>query len=379
MKTMTEQFQITEYSTTAAALSELRNRYTGPFDVATSKGMALAKEARAVVRGYRTSLETLRKEIKAPALERCRLIDDEAKRITAELLKIEEPIDTAIKAEERRKEEEKAAKAKAEAERVATIQARINAIRNRANAVANKSAAEIRAALEQVDAIKLLEDDFDKLLGCDFEEFLPDAIKAFDETLDTLKNLLIERVAFEEEQARQQAEREAEAARLRAEREELARLRAEEMARQAEQARIEAEARKIEEARLKAERAALESELRAQREEQERQEQEARKAIEAEEARQRAEREAMERFNSELAERQRQIEKAEQERQHRIEEAARLEAERQSQAAKAKAPADQLAGLKKALAAGEITATVALDQAYQIGFNAGLQSAQQAL
>ncbi len=75
------------------------------------------EEARAVVRGYRTALETLRKEIKAPALERCRLIDDEAKRITAELLKIEEPIDTAIKAEEQRKEEEKAAKARAEAER----------------------------------------------------------------------------------------------------------------------------------------------------------------------------------------------------------------------------------------------------------------------
>lgn len=250
---MTEPFQITEYSTTAAALSELRNRYTGPFDVATSKGMALAKEARAVVRGYRTSLETLRKEIKAPALERCRLIDDEAKRITAELLKIEEPIDRQIKAEEQRKEEEKAAKSRAEAERVATIQARINAIRNRAHAVANQSAAEIRAALGQLGNM-----DLDPL---DFEEFSPDAVKARDETLDTLGTMLIVRVAFEEEQARIAAEREAEAARLKAEREELARLRAEEMARQAEQARIEAEARK---------------------------------AIEAEQARQRAEREAME-------------------------------------------------------------------------------------
>ena len=35
--------------------------------------------ARAEVRGYRTSLEKLRKEIKAPALARCNAIDTEAK------------------------------------------------------------------------------------------------------------------------------------------------------------------------------------------------------------------------------------------------------------------------------------------------------------
>lgn len=335
---MTEPFQITEYSTTAAALSELRTRYSGQFDVATTKGMALAKEARAVVRGYRTALETLRKEIKTPALERCRLIDDEAKRITAELLKIEEPIDTAIKAEERRKEEEKAAKARAEQERVTTIAARINAIRNRANAVAGKSAAEIRSTMEQVHEMELA--------PLDFAEFLPDAIKALDETLDTLKNLLIERVAFEEEQARLQAEREAEAARLQAEREELARLRAEETARreeeaaqQAEQARIAAEARRIEEARLK------------------------------------AEREEIDRQRAELAEQQRQIEEAERQRQAQLQEQPGAGAAKRYKVANA--PADPLADLKRALAAGEIVANVALDQAYTMGFNAGL-AAQQA-
>ncbi len=323
---MTEQFQITEYSTTAAALSELRTRYSGQFDVATTKGMALAKEARAVVRGYRVALEKLRAELKAPVLERTRLIDAEAKRITAELLAIEEPIDRQIKTEEQRKEEEKAAKARAEAERVATIQARINAIRNRANAVASKSAAEIRAALEQTHALDIA--------PLDFAEFLPDAIKALDETLDTLKNLLIERVAFEEEQARQRAERE-----------ELERLRAEEKARrdaeaaqQAEQARIAAEARKIEEARLK------------------------------------AEREEIDRQRAELAEQQRQIEEAERQRQA----AQAPEVKAPAKRGKVKAPVDPLADIKRALAAGEIVAHVALDQAYALGFNAGLQSAQQA-
>ncbi len=338
---MTEQLQITEYSATTAALAELRTRYASPFDVATSKGMALAKEARAVVRGYRVALDKLRVELKAPALERTRLIDAEAKRITAELLNIEEPIDRQIKAEEQRKEEEKAAKAKAEAERVATIQARINAIRNRANAVANKSAAEIRAALEQTHALDIA--------PLDFAEFLPDAIKALDETLDTLKNLLIERVAFEEEQARLQAEREAEAARLQAEREELEQLRAEEKARRdaeaaqrAEQARIAAEARRIEEARL------------------------------------RAEREEIDRQRAELAEQQRQIEEAERQRQAAPAPAPAPEVKTTAKRGKVKAPVDPLADLKRAVAAGEITAPVALDQAYAMGFNAGLQSAQQA-
>lgn len=94
--------QITEYNQTAAALTELRSRYVRQYDVSTTAGMAEAKAARATVRGYRVALEKTRVEIKAPALERTRLIDAEAKRITAELLAIEEPIDAAIKAEERR-------------------------------------------------------------------------------------------------------------------------------------------------------------------------------------------------------------------------------------------------------------------------------------
>lgn len=311
------EFQIVEYNTTAAALAELRARHGGPFDVSTSKGMALAKEARAEIRGYRVALETLRKEIKAPALERCRLIDDEAKRITAELLKIEDPIDAVIKAEEKRKEEEKAAKLRQEAARVAAIAARISEIRNRVGTVANQPAATIRAALEQVNNLNWVPRDF--------EEFLPDALQALDETREALAKLLLERVAYEEEQARLQAERE-----------ELERLRAAEAAHRAEQARIAEEARQ---------------------------------AREAEEARLTAQRAEMERQSAELAVRQRALEEAER--------------QRQAQATKTKArnqtknPADPLAALKQALASGSIAAPESLDQAYQIGFADGLKSAQQ--
>ena len=91
-----------------------------------------------IVRSYRVSLEKLRVEIKAPALERTRLNDAEAKRITAELLAIEEPIDAVIKAEETRKAEEKAARERAEQARIAEIQNRIAAIRGAVTAAFNK-------------------------------------------------------------------------------------------------------------------------------------------------------------------------------------------------------------------------------------------------
>src|SRR3990167_5126551 len=98
---------IAEYSKTAAALADLANRYKSVvFDVATREGMLAAIKGRAEIRGYRVALEKTRVEIKAPALERARLIDTEAKRIKEALEALENPIDQAIKAEEGRKERE---------------------------------------------------------------------------------------------------------------------------------------------------------------------------------------------------------------------------------------------------------------------------------
>lgn len=127
---MTTETQIAEYSATAAALAELRTKYQDVvFDVATGKGMTVAKEARAELRGYRIALEAKRVEIKAPALERCRLIDAEAKRITAELSALEDPIDSIIKREEKRKEVEKADAEQRERDRMAAINARFDALK----------------------------------------------------------------------------------------------------------------------------------------------------------------------------------------------------------------------------------------------------------
>jgi colicin import membrane protein len=314
---MNDRYQIAEYNTTAAALEILRGKYSGPFDVTTTQGMDAARKARADVKGYRVALEKLRVELKAPALERTRLIDAEAKRITAELLVIEEPIDRAIKVEEQRREEEKAAKARAEAARLAAIAARISRIRNQVGGVANQPATVIGAALAQAQALALAPDEF--------QEFMPDALAALEETRNALQAALDARIAYEAEEARLRAEREAEEARLQAAREELDRLRAAEAARRAE------EDRRAEEARL---------------------------AREAEEARLQAAREAMERQRAELEARQREIEK------------------KTAKIAR-KGKADPIADLKKEINADPPMAK-ALDEAYQRGFQAGLNSAQQA-
>lgn len=264
--------EIAEYSQTAAALSDLRHRFLGvAFNVSTTKGMDEAKKARQEVKGYRTALENKRKEIKAPALERCRLIDDEAKTITAALLEIEEPIDQQIKAEESRKEAEKAAKAEAERQRVAAIRTQIDTIKNHAAFAVGKSADAILKILSGVEGFEI---------GEDFQEFKPEAEQAKAETLDKIKALHEAQVQHESEQARIAAER-AELTRLRAEAEarerEAAAARAEQERKdreaRAEQERKDREAREAVEreqaAKLAAERAAHEAELRKQREAQE--------------------------------------------------------------------------------------------------------------
>jgi len=133
---------IQEYSQTDAALAVLGGKYAGvTYAVETTAGMRDAVAARAEVRGYRVALEKRRVEIKAPALERCRLIDTEARRITAALTALEDPIDAQIKAEEARKEAVRQAAKRAEEERIA---AKLRAERE----AEERAAAEARAVEE---------------------------------------------------------------------------------------------------------------------------------------------------------------------------------------------------------------------------------------
>lgn len=140
---------IEEYSKTAAALAELASRYSGVrYDVTTKDGLLAATKARAELRSLRVALEKTRVQIKAPALKRTQEIDSEARRLTAAIVELEDPIDAQIKYEETRKENERLAAERAEQER---IEAEQRALREAEQRKIEEAQAEIRRRQDELD------------------------------------------------------------------------------------------------------------------------------------------------------------------------------------------------------------------------------------
>jgi colicin import membrane protein len=259
---------IAEYSATDSALAELRHKYeTAVFDVTSGKGMEQAKKARAELRDYRVTLEKTRVEIKAPALERCRQIDSEAKRITAELEALEEPIDAQIKAEENRKAREKEERERQERARQEALQKWFADVRALPLRAVGATADAIRAIIAEAEATDTGSVPDDHQAAAKFE--IRNAVAGLKAALDS-------RLTADEE-----------AERIKAERVELERLRAEAAAVQAEKDRLA----EVERVRIAAEERRKEGQARAEREAIERAEREAREAeqrrIDAERAAQR--------------------------------------------------------------------------------------------
>ena len=284
---------IAAYTATEQGLAELRARLTGRvYDVTTGKGMDEARKDRAECRSLRVDLEAKRKEIKAPALDYCRRIDSEAKRITTEIEGMEDPIDQQIKAEEARKEAARAERERAEAERLAGINAQIDRVRNMPILYVTATPAVISEAIAELQSM-----DLDALFD---EVHRPRAVEAQQGALDTLTALHTERVTAIAEAARLAAER-AELERQQAEAKEAQRIaddaasaaRAEaDRAAQAERDRLDAIARQEQAARekeleareaaVRAEQERIEAATRAEREQQEREMAERASALRAE-------------------------------------------------------------------------------------------------
>lgn len=145
---------IAEYSPTAAALAELAEKYRGKiYEVENTAGMKLALAARMDLRSRRVELEKTRVAIKEPALRRCQEIDAQAKRITAALSALEDPIDLQIKGEEQKREAARQAKERAEVERLAAIaQAEAEAKRAAEEAALQAQREEIARQRAEVEA-----------------------------------------------------------------------------------------------------------------------------------------------------------------------------------------------------------------------------------
>lgn len=226
---------IAEYNATAAALADLRQRYAGViYDVTKPAEMEAARKARRELVTLRSALERKRVEIKAPALERARLIDAEAKRITGELLAIENPIDEQIRAEEQRKEREKAEREQRERERVAAIRAKIEQIRGAVLAAVSATAAQIAESVAALQAQEISAETF--------AELTEEATRVRTATLTKLGEMYDARAAQEVEAERLKAERDQLERDQAAERERVAARRREEAA---EAARREAERRRV--------------------------------------------------------------------------------------------------------------------------------------
>lgn len=185
--------EIAEYSQTEAGLAELRERMANvEYVVTTTAGMALAKADRAEVRGLRTGLEAMRKQIKAPALAHAKLIDEEAKRITAALMELEEPIDAQIKAEEQRKDTEKAARDAAERARITAIHTRIADIR---------AFQGLASVCRTSPAVQVLIDKLANVELTGFDEFEDEAKTARVDTMHAMEALHAHRVTEEADRA----------------------------------------------------------------------------------------------------------------------------------------------------------------------------------
>jgi hypothetical protein len=208
---------LAEFDRVASGIAELQRRHANVvFPVATKVGMAEASAARLAIRQPRYAVEATRRDAKAPVLALGRNIDERARWITTELLKIEEPIHQQIEVEVKRVAEEAEQKRVVEEERVAAHQRRIEEIRAVAENAVGETVTHMDGAILALTALHI---------GPEMQEFEAATRNAHSLTLAKLRSM-----------RETQAKRDAEAV-------ELAALRA------AEDERKAAEARALEETR----------------------------------------------------------------------------------------------------------------------------------
>lgn len=157
-------------------------------DCSTSEGLANAKEVRVDIRDVRYALANTTKTALVPyqqkvkeAQARVNEVKEFGEALKARVLVLEEPIDEAIKAEEKRVADAKAERERIERERVEGIQAKISHFRNVVPAYAARAAADIEPMLERVKASVILFDEYG--------EFEAEATIARDNAIEQLETL----------------------------------------------------------------------------------------------------------------------------------------------------------------------------------------------
>lgn len=186
------------------------------YEITTTKGMKSAIEHRAAWRDRRITVEKARTMAKAPILELGRHVDSRAKRLAEQLRLGEEPIDQQIKAEEKRKEDDRQARINAEAGRVLAIQEALAGIGQDVLIACSKTSADIQLLIDRMSSAQP-----DPLV---FQEQIDQARAAWTAALAKLDTALKAKRWEEAEAKRIADERAAEAARRLEEEARLARV-----------------------------------------------------------------------------------------------------------------------------------------------------------
>ncbi|AIB35880.1 hypothetical protein [Pseudomonas simiae] len=136
-------------------------------DCSTSEGLASAKEVRVDIRDVRYALDKTTKTALVPyqqkvkeAQARVNQVKEFGETLKSRVLAIEEPVDEAIKAEEKRIADAKAERERVEAERVEAIRAKITRFSSVAAAYASRSAADVAGILKGVKESVILPEEY---------------------------------------------------------------------------------------------------------------------------------------------------------------------------------------------------------------------------
>jgi len=136
-------------------------------DCSTSEGLASAKEVRVDIRDVRYALDKTTKTALVPyqqkvkeAQARVNQVKEFGETLKSRVLAIEEPVDEAIKAEEKRIADAKAERERVEAERVDAIRAKITRFSSVAAAYASRSAADVAGILQGVKESVILPEEY---------------------------------------------------------------------------------------------------------------------------------------------------------------------------------------------------------------------------
>lgn len=136
-------------------------------DCSTSEGLASAKEVRVDIRDVRYALDKTTKTALVPyqqkvkeAQARVNQVKEFGETLKTRVLAIEEPVDEAIKAEEKRIADAKAERERVEAERVEAIRAKITRFSSVAAAYASRSATDVSSVLQNVKDSVILPEEY---------------------------------------------------------------------------------------------------------------------------------------------------------------------------------------------------------------------------